>query len=167
MKSKLRSYLALSAAMLLTMATLAGCGGEKTSSSGSLDSTGNSEGTAAQTATSTPAPEKVELKFLHYQVEAVDAFQKVIDEFTAENPNITVSMDAIPTKDWSTVLSMRIASGDTPDILGIHPVPDIKKNYPVVLDNDILMDLTDQPVLKNYGDVFRSFISDRASDIKT
>ncbi len=151
MKSKLRSYLALSAAMLLTIATLAGCGGEKT---GNTDSTGNSEGTAPQTATSTPAAEKVELKFLHYQVEAVDAFQKVIDDFTEQNPNITISMDAIPTKDWSTVLSMRIAGGDTLDILGVHPVPDIKKTYPVVINNDILMDLTDQPALENYGDVF-------------
>lgn len=148
MKSKLRSYLSLSAATLLTIATLAGCGGEKTSSSGS------SEGTAAQTTTSAPAAEKVELKFLHYQVEAVDAFQKLIDGFTERNPNIKVSMDAIPTKDWSTVLSMRIAANDTLDVLGVHPVPDIKKNYPVVIDNNILMDLTVQPVLKNYGDVF-------------
>ena len=151
MKSKLRSYLALSAAMLFTIVTLAGCGGEK---NGSTGNTGNSEGTGAQTATSTPAAEKVELKFLHYQVEAVDALQKVIDEFTEQNPNITVSMDAIPTKDWSTVLSMRIASDDTMDVLGVHPVPDIKKNNPAVIDNNILMDLTDQPVLKNYGDVF-------------
>jgi raffinose/stachyose/melibiose transport system substrate-binding protein len=150
MKSKLRSTLALTVAALLAMATLTGCGGEKTSSSS------NSEGTAAQTATSAPVAEKekVELKFLHYQVEAVDAFQKVIDDFNKENPNIEVSMDAIPTKDWSTVISMRIAANDIPDVLGIHPVPDIKKSYPAVIENNILMDLSDQPMLSNFGDVF-------------
>lgn len=149
MKSKLKSCIALSAAALLTIATLTGCAGEKTGSSGSSAS---SESSVSQ---GTPSAGKnVELKFLHYQVEAVDALQKVIDGFTKENPNIKVSMDAIPTKDWSTVLSMRIASNDTLDVLGVHPVPDIKKTYPVMLNNNTLMDLTNQPLLNNFGDVF-------------
>lgn len=134
--------------MALMIGVFAGCGENKSSPD---------TGSSTQAQTTAVQPEKtVTVKFLHYQVEIVDKLNEIIDGFQKANPNIKIAMDAVPSKDWVNVISMRIASGEDMDLLGIHPVPDIRKGYPILLNNDFLMDLTNQPVLKLYGDVFNT-----------
>ena len=62
--------------------------------------------------------EDVELEFLYHKSEtdAINAMQKVIDQFNAENPGIKVNFVQIP--DAATVLQTRATQNDLPDMFG-------------------------------------------------
>lgn len=139
----------------IMIGSFTGCGSTSTSSS----DTSSSTSTTAEVSVATEPQKEVTMKFLHYQVEVSEKFQTIINSFQEKNPNIKVEMDAVPTKDYANVISMRIAGGEDMDLLGIHPIPDIRKSYPTVLSSNVLMDLTNQPVLKQYGDVFNSNVT--------
>ncbi len=46
-------------------------------------------------------------------------FQEYVKEFEAENPDITVVMESIPHKDYTTKLPTAIAAGEAPDLFGL------------------------------------------------
>lgn len=60
---------------------------------------------------------KVKIEFFHYKQEAKDTFDKLIEKFEKENPNIDV-VNANP-PEAETVLKTRAAKRDVPDVVGI------------------------------------------------
>lgn len=66
------------------------------------------------------ADEKVALTFWHHTYPPADDFiQKKIDEYTAANPNISISLVTYPHGDYETKLLASISAGDAPDIINL------------------------------------------------
>ncbi len=66
---------------------------------------------------SSSSGKKVKIEFFHYKSEAKDTFDKLIEKFEKENPNIDV-VNANP-PEAETVLKTRAAKRDVPDVVGI------------------------------------------------
>lgn len=89
--------------------------------------------------------EDVELEFLYHKSEtdAINAMQKVIDQFNAENPGIKVNFVQIP--DAATVLQTRATQNDLPDMFGCTT----STTYELMFESGLIMDITGQPFLEN------------------
>lgn len=61
--------------------------------------------------------EKVKIEFFQYKPEAKETFEKIIQKFEAENPDIDVVQSNPP--EASTVLRTRMAKQDIPDIVSV------------------------------------------------
>ena len=80
---------------------------------------------------------KIHIDLLHYKMEAADYFNKLAEEFNAQNPDIVLEVES--PNDAMTILKTRLIREDPPDIVGIGG--DI--NYSYFLDSDMLLDLSD------------------------
>ena len=91
------------------------------------------------------ADEAVELELVFHKPEAnaIDALQKVVDAFNAENPGIKVNMIQVP--DTSTVLQTRAQLNEMPDMFTCTT----SNMYELMFDDGIIMDLTGQEFLNN------------------
>lgn len=89
------------------------------------------------------APVEIELLYHKSESEAIQAMQKAIDGFHAENPDIKVNFVQIP--DAATVLQTRATQNDLPDIFGITT----SNTYELMFESGLIMDLTGQPFLEN------------------
>jgi raffinose/stachyose/melibiose transport system substrate-binding protein len=151
-----KKLLALISALLVIAAVLAACGGSPPAPAAS------GSGAAATTApAAAPAGEKVTLKVLVHQnppmVEYMEAFNK---KFQAKYPNITVDMSVVNANDLSTVTQTRLTANDIDviDMFGFANAaqPYMKNvtppNWQTLIDAGLLMDLTDQPFVKNYDE---------------
>lgn len=106
-----------------------------------------------------PEGEKATLKVLVHQnppmVEFMNAFN---EQFQAKNPNITVDMSVVNANDLSTVTQTRLNANDVDvvDMFGFANAaqPYMKNvtppNWQTLIDAGLLMDLSDQPFVKNY-----------------
>lgn len=111
-------------------------------------------------ATSAPAAgEKVTLKVLiHQNPPMVDFMNKFNEQFQAKYPNITVDMSVVNANDLSTVTQTRLTANDVDviDMFGFaNPAQPYMKNvtppnWQTLIDAGLLMDLSDQPFIKNY-----------------
>jgi raffinose/stachyose/melibiose transport system substrate-binding protein len=128
-------------------------------------------GACASTATPAPAgeegaqapadAEKVTLKVLVHQnppmVEFMEAFNKT---FSEKYPNITVDMAVVNANDLSTVTQTRLTANDVDvvDMFGFANAaqPYMKNvdppNWQTLIEAGYLMDISDQPFVKNYDD---------------
>jgi raffinose/stachyose/melibiose transport system substrate-binding protein len=151
-----KKLLALISALLVLAAILAACGGSPPAPAAS------DSGTAATTApAAAPADEKVTLKVLVHQnppmVEYMNAFN---EKFQAKYPNVTVDMSVVNANDLSTVTQTRLTANDIDviDMFGFANAaqPYMKNvtppNWQTLIDAGLLMDLTDQPFVKNYDE---------------
>lgn len=105
---------------------LAGCGGindnggqASSASSGGSAAASSSEPSAS--ASSSDNAKAVKLTLLNGTVEAVDWLNEQIKAFHAQHDNITIEQEF--QKSASDVLKVKIASGDTPDIVALAQVP--------------------------------------------
>jgi raffinose/stachyose/melibiose transport system substrate-binding protein len=151
-----KKLLTLIIALLVLAALLAACGGSAPAPAAS------ESGAAATTApAAAPAGEKVTLKVLVHQnppmVEYMEAFNK---QFQAKYPNVTVDMSVVNANDLSTVTQTRLTANDIDviDMFGFANAaqPYMKNvtppNWQTLIDAGLLMDLTDQPFVKNYDE---------------
>ena len=85
------------------------------------------------------ADEAVELELVFHKPEAnaIDALQKVVDAFNAENPGIKVNMIQVP--DTNTVLQTRAQLNEMPDMFTCTT----SNMYELMFDDGIIMDLTE------------------------
>ncbi len=134
---------------------LAACGGAATQAPAAA-----TQAPAAQ-AQPTKAPEgaKTTLKVLVHQnppmVEFMNAFN---EKFQAKYPNVTVDMSVVNANDLSTVTQTRLTANDVDvvDMFGFANAaqPYMKNvtppNWQTLIDAGLLMDITDQPFIKNY-----------------
>ena len=129
--------------------------------------------TAAPAPTSAPAAQEpaakpteppaaaanVTLRVLVHQNPPMVAFMEEFNKkFQAAHPNITVDMSVVGAGDLSTVTQTRLTANDVDivDLFGFANAaqPYMKKvdapNWQQLIDAGMLMDLTDQPFVKNY-----------------
>jgi raffinose/stachyose/melibiose transport system substrate-binding protein len=89
--------------------------------------------------------EKKHLEFFQQKPNAIEFFNKVIEEFEAEHPDIDVEQVNVP-GDMSVVLKTRIARGDVPDIFITYP---IEQDYIIRAKKGYLLDLTNEEFISN------------------
>lgn len=83
------------------------------------------EPTEAPAPTAEPAPteepmEEVELRFTYYaDGNEAEVMQGLLDEFTAENPNIKVVLDVVPYQTIDEQLPVQVETGEGPDLARI------------------------------------------------
>jgi raffinose/stachyose/melibiose transport system substrate-binding protein len=90
----------------------------------------------------------------------VDYITKFNEEFTARHPNIKVDMAVVNANDLSTVTQTRLTANDVDviDIFGFANAaqPYMKNvdppNWQTLIEAGYLMDITDQPFVKNYDE---------------
>lgn len=118
---------------------------------------------SGQTDASQPAAaaENVTLKVLvHQNPPMVEFMTKFNDEFTARHPNIKIDMSVVNANDLSTVTQTRLTANDVDivDMFGFANAaqPYMKNvdppNWQTLIEAGYLMDLSDQPFVKNYDD---------------
>src|SRR6056297_718175 len=81
--------------------------------------------------------QEVELEFFQNKREAVETFDKLIEKFEEENPNINIEQNHVP--DAETVLKSRLARNNIPDIMGLG-------------GNFTYGQIADAGILKNFDD---------------
>lgn len=141
--------------MILVLATvLSACGGAATPAPAAAP-----KAPAAAEPTRAPAAAKVTLKVLVHQnppmVEFMESFNQ---KFQAKYPNITVDMSVVNANDLSTVTQTRLTANDVDvvDMFGFANAaqPYMKNvtppNWQTLIEAGLLMDLSDQPFVKNY-----------------
>ncbi len=117
---------------------------------------------AEPAAPAAPAEEaQVTLKVLvHQNPPMVDFMTKFNEEFTARHPNIKIDMAVVNANDLSTVTQTRLTANDVDivDIFGFANAaqPFMKNvdppNWQTLIEAGYLMDITDQPFVKNYDE---------------
>ncbi len=135
------------------------CGGGAATSAPSITAAPTSAQTASAPPTATPAAEPVTLRVLaHQNPPFVDFMEKFNDQFHAKYPNITVDMSVVNANDLATTTQTRLTANDV-DVVDMFSFtngaqPYMKNVTPPVwqslIDAGLLMDLTDQPFVKNY-----------------
>ena len=107
------------------------------------------------------ADAKVTLKVLvHQNPPMVDFMNKFNDEFMGRHSNITVDMSVVNANDLSTVTQTRLTANDVDvvDVFGFAngSQPYMKNtdppNWQTLIEAGYLMDISDQPFVKNYDD---------------
>jgi len=155
-----RKWLSLACAAVLSAGLLAGCGGNKEdqdSPSAASLSASPSDSAAASSASGGGSQKPVKLSLLNGTVEAVDWLNDQIKAFSERNPGITVEQEFQKTA--SDVLKVKIASGDTPDIVALAQVP--QEFYDQDLFHDFSGDsaiwdrLTDPSIMRTVADTKR------------
>lgn len=78
--------------------------------------------------------EPVNLTFWHHTYPPADDFIQIkIDEYTAENPNVSIELVTYPHGDYETKLLAAISAGDAPDIINL-----LDYLYPRYVSDDLL-----------------------------
>ncbi len=102
---------------------------------------------------------KVTLRVLVHQNPPMVAFMEAFNKkFQEKHPNITVDMSVVNASDLSTIIQTRLTANDVDviDMFGFAngAQPYMKKveapNWQQLIDAGLLMDLSDQPFVKNY-----------------
>lgn len=143
--------LVLGAALMASSLTGCGLAGE---SAGADSSAENNTVQGESGAGITSADGKVELEFFNCKVEGEAVFNKVIEKFQEENPNIIIKQTA-PT-DAETVLFTRISTGDIPDVMSVYPA---ETAYHTMMDDGVYADLTNEEWLHRASDKALEFSS--------
>ncbi len=85
------------------------------------------------------------MNYLGNQVK-LDAWQKILDGYTALHPNVTFDSQSYSQNDYISLLPTRIANGDTPDIMMGQPT-----QYSDIIDAGHVKDLSDCELIANLG----------------
>lgn len=153
MKKKLLSLI-LGTAMIV--GSLTGCGLAGQNSQSTDNSSQNAEQTQGtqQQESAAESDGKVELEFFNCKVEGEAVFNKVIEKFQEENPNIVVKQTA--PADAETVLFTRISTGDVPDVMSVYPA---ETAYHTMMDDGVYTDLSNEEWLHRASDSALEFSS--------
>ncbi len=124
MKSQVRNAIAAASVVGLSLGMVA-C------SSGGSDSPSSGEASGGQ----------VEIEFFQNKREAVDTYNKLIEMFEADNPEIKVTQTNSP--EAETVFQSRLASGDVPDVAALG-----SQSYAQLVAGGVLQDLSGSEAVK-------------------
>lgn len=97
---------------------------------------------------------KVHIEFFQNKPEAKDSFDRLIEKFNEENPDIVVSQTNPP--DAETVLMTRVVKDDVPDVIGMGATD----TYSVLGQSEIFADLTGQPFLDRINPRYMQMLND-------
>ena len=152
-----RKVLTLVSMIVVLAMLLSACGGSKPAAA-------PTQAPAAGQAQPTQAPaagEKATLKVLVHQNPPMVEFMNTFNEkFQAKYPNLTVDMSVVNANDLSTVTQTRLTANDVDvvDMFGFANAaqPYMKNvtppNWQSLIDAGLLMDISDQPFIKNYDE---------------
>lgn len=98
--------------------------------------------------------QEVELEFFQNKQEAVETFDKLIEKFEEENPNINIEQNHVP--DAETVLKSRLAKNNIPDIMGLGG----NYTYGMIADAGILKNFDNASYLTDTQKAYREMIQD-------
>ena len=87
---------------------------------------------------------KVHLEFLQSKAESAEAYEKLIEKFEAENPDIDV--EQISLSDTLSVLVTRLASGQGPDLFNHFP---LRADFSEIVNSNQIIPITGEDFLKN------------------
>lgn len=98
---------------------------------------------------------------VHQNPPMVEFIEQFNAQFTEANPNITIDLSVVNANDLATVTQTRLSAGDIDviDIFGFsNSVQPYMKgatppNWQVMIESDLLLDLTDQAFVANYDPV--------------
>jgi raffinose/stachyose/melibiose transport system substrate-binding protein len=160
----MKKSLALGLCALLMTLLLAACGGNNNNSQSSPASSDPAASTPAESTAAAPTESAVEEKpvtisFMHFKSDVTDGVQKIVDEFEAANPNITVDVQPVKYDDYYTLLKTKMAGGDVVDVFTLNNGANTK----LFVDGGYVEDLTGQPFFENYDP---SVVSAQATDGK-
>lgn len=120
---KRTSVVLLSIMMLFSM-FIAACGNSNSNAGNNAPASGNTDTGTNQPAAEEPAQEAEKVTLRVFSTfggtdAARDAFQAVIDEFTASHPNVTIENDTMSANDdgFRTKVNTDMTSGNEPDLL--------------------------------------------------
>lgn len=148
--------------MMLVLATLlTACGGAATPAPATPAAAEPTKAPVAAEPTKAPVEAKVTLKVLVHQNPPMVEFMNTFNEkFQAKYPNITVDMSVVNANDLSTVTQTRLTANDV-DVVDMFGFANAAQSYmknvtppnwQTLIDAGLLMDITDQPFIKNYDD---------------
>jgi raffinose/stachyose/melibiose transport system substrate-binding protein len=149
-----KKVLTLASLFLVLAMLLTACGGGATQAPAATAAPG-----AQAQPTAAPAGAKTTLKVLVHQnppmVEFMNAFN---EKFQAKYPNITVDMSVVNANDLSTITQTRLTANDVDvvDMFGFSNAAQsymknvTPPNWQTLIDAGLLMDISDQPFIKNY-----------------
>jgi raffinose/stachyose/melibiose transport system substrate-binding protein len=141
--------------LMLIVTILAACGGNvQNGSQGS-----NSAPKYSDTGKPADKAEPVTITFMHFKSDVTDAVAKIVDQFQKENPNIKVDVQPVKYDDYYTLLKTKLAGGDVIDVFTLNS----GSNTKAFVDGGYVMDLTDQPFVKNFD---ASVLKEQATDGK-
>lgn len=98
--------------------------------------------------------QKVELEFFQNKREAVETFDRLIEKFEEENPDINIEQNHVP--DAETVLKSRLTRNNIPDIMGLGG----NFTYGQIADAGILKNFDDTSYLANTQLAYREMLQD-------
>ncbi|WDF48980.1 extracellular solute-binding protein [Paenibacillus sp. KACC 21273] len=90
---------------------------------------------------------KVTISFLHWRGEDTQAFQKIIDQFEAKNPNIKVDMQTLTSDQYQSTAQAKLTDGSVGDVFASFP----GAQYAALSKAGLYTDLTNESFLKNYN----------------
>lgn len=144
-----RKFISLVLGTSLVLASLTGCGiagkQEDVNSDSSKTEVSEEEGRTEG---------KVELEFFNAKIEGETVFNKIIDLFQEENPDIIIKQTA--PADAETVLFTRISTDDVPDIMSVYPAETV---YHTMMEDGVYTELTDEEWLGRASDRALEFSS--------
>jgi len=136
-------------ALLLTL-LLAACGSsnnEPQSSASSSEPPASSTTESSPASTEPVADEKpVTISFMHFKSDVTDGVQKIVDQFEAANPTITVDVQPVKYDDYYTLLKTKMAGGDVVDVFTLNAGAQTK----LFVDGGYVEDLTGMPFMENF-----------------
>ncbi|MGP3779211.1 ABC transporter substrate-binding protein [Halanaerobium saccharolyticum] len=98
--------------------------------------------------------QEVELEFFQNKREAVETFDKLIEKFEEENPNIDIEQNHVP--EAETVLKSRLAKNNIPDIMGLGG----NFTYGQIADAGILKNFDQASYLSNTQMAYQEMLQD-------
>ena len=98
--------------------------------------------------------DKKQIVFFSNKIEAVDTYNKLVEKFEAENPDIDVVVSAPP--DATTVLKTRLVKGDAPDIISLSA----DRSFADFVDANILEDLSGEIDFSVIDPVYNQMLKD-------
>jgi multiple sugar transport system substrate-binding protein len=96
--------------------TLAGCGGGASSPATSANPT---SGTPASTAPSQPAAPVTVTFWTHTHPPMIEVYKKLIADYQAANPNVTIDYQTIPNNEFGTKMLTSLSGGTGPDVINM------------------------------------------------
>ncbi|KRG15383.1 ABC transporter substrate-binding protein [Lederbergia galactosidilytica] len=97
---------------------------------------------------------KVKIEFFHHKREGMETFDKLIEKFEEENPDITVEQASPP--EPSTVIRTRVSKGDMPDIVAVGG----DMTYKDLADAGVFTDVSDDEKLEKVQPSYIQMLKD-------
>ncbi|WP_411346440.1 ABC transporter substrate-binding protein [Paenibacillus sp. WLX1005] len=91
---------------------------------------------------------KVTISFLHWRGEDTQAFQNIIDQFEAKNPNIVVDMQTLTSDQYQTTAQAKLTDGSVGDVFASFP----GSQFAALSKAGLFTDLSSESFVKNYNE---------------